>query len=176
MTKWRGNPPFLINLFTHNHPKRKIRKMCLYERILLNPKYLPNEKNGGLPPALRDRRTRYIRTGCGWCAECRKEIANNWKIRINEELKLNKNATMVTLTFSEESIRALEQEIITKKWKGINGTEIDVNMLAAYAVRMWSERWRKKRKKAPKHFLITELGENASERIHLHGIIWDTTE
>ena len=46
------------------------------------------------------------------------------------------------------------------------------NKAAAYAVRHWLERVRKKTKKSVKHWLITELGHKGTERIHLHGIIW----
>lgn len=150
--------------------------MCLYERKLLNPKYLPNEKNGGKPPICKDERTKYIAIGCGWCKECRKELANNWKARLFEEIKTNKNAVFVTLTFSSENLEKLKWEILLKRYKGIDGNEIDVNMLAGYAVRKWSERWRKKTKKAPRHWLITELGHQNTERIHLHGLIWGSKE
>ena len=39
-------------------------------------------------------------------------------------------------------------------------------------MRRFLERWRKKYKKSVKHWLVTELGHNGTERIHLHGIIW----
>ena len=40
------------------------------------------------------------------------------------------------------------------------------------AVRRFLERWRKKYKKSVKHWLVTELGHNGTERIHLHGILF----
>ena len=40
------------------------------------------------------------------------------------------------------------------------------------AVRRFLERWRKKYKKSVKHWLVTELGHQGTERIHLHGIIF----
>ena len=46
------------------------------------------------------------------------------------------------------------------------------NAIATKAVRRWLERYRKKNKKSFKHWLITELGHNNTERIHMHGIIW----
>ena len=46
------------------------------------------------------------------------------------------------------------------------------NAVATIAVRRFLERWRKKYKKSVKHFLITELGHNGTERIHLHGILF----
>lgn len=150
--------------------------MCLYEKKIQNIKYQPNKKNGGNAPPIKDLRLNTIKAPCGWCAECRKKLANDWRIRLTEEIKDDKRAIFVTLSFSPESISKIETEIYTKKWRGYETTDgaiyLDVNDLAAYAVRMWSERWRKYEKKAPKHFLVTELGHKNSERIHLHGLIW----
>lgn len=150
--------------------------MCLYQLKLRNPHYLPNEKNGGKAPICEDKRKLHILTSCGWCEECRKEIARNWKIRINEELKENKRVEMVTLTFSPQSIAKLEEEIFTKKYKGLERGDLEANILAAYAVRMFTERWRKKYGKVARHFFVTELGHENSERIHMHGFIWQTHE
>lgn len=140
---------------------------------MINPHYLPNEKNGGVVPTMADTRHLHIMVGCGWCKECRRAIANNWRIRMLEEYKENNQAEFVNLSFSKDSIIKLEQEIHEKKYKGIKGDELDVNILAAYAIRMFTERWRKKYKKAPRHWFVTELGHKNSERIHLHGIMWN---
>ena len=51
------------------------------------------------------------------------------------------------------------------------GYELD-NAIATKAVRRFLERWRKKYKKSVRHFLVTELGHEGTENIHLHGIIW----
>ena len=150
--------------------------MCLYEQRMKNPHYLTNEKNRGIIPTPEDIRHLHISVGCGWCEECRKKLANEWRIRLYEEYKENNKAEFVTLSFSPEGIRKLEEEIIEKKYKGIEGEEIDVNLLASYAIRMYTERWRKKYKTAQRHWIITELGHKNSERIHLHGIIWNTTD
>ena len=40
------------------------------------------------------------------------------------------------------------------------------------AVRRFLERWRKKYKKSVRHWLITELGHNGTNRVHLHGVIF----
>lgn len=150
--------------------------MCLYETKIKNPHYLANEKNKGVPPALHDRRLAYIGVGCGWCKECRKQVANGWRIRLLEEYKDNPRAEFVTLSFSPEAIKKLEKDIHTSGYKELNGNELDVNILASYAIRMWSERWRKKFKKANRHWIVTEIGHKNSERLHLHGIIWQTHE
>ena len=40
------------------------------------------------------------------------------------------------------------------------------------AIRRFLERWRKEYKKSVRHWLVTELGHNNTERIHLHGFIF----
>lgn len=145
---------------------------------MINPKYTINKKNKGIVPIPKDKRLKYIKTGCGWCKECRAKIARDWLIRLNEEIKTNKNAQFVSLSMSVDSIIQLEEDLYKTKYKGIseNIGETDVNILASFAIRRWTERWRKKNKKAPRHFLITELGHTNSERIHLHGLVWGDPE
>lgn len=155
----------------------KLIVMCIYEQKISNQKYEITKKNKGNVPECKDYRKLYINVGCGWCEECRKKIANDWKIRLTEEIKEEKNCIGITLSYSPENIEKLETEIYTKKYRGLEPDKngeimLDVNIMAAYSIRMWSERWRKKHKKAPKHWLVTELGHKNSERLHLHGIIW----
>lgn len=138
--------------------------MCLYPRLIKNPRYLPNKKNGGHPAKARDPRLLYVSVGCGNCIECRKQKARNWQIRLSQELQENPNAYFVTLTFSEEKLNWFQ---LTTK---------NENETATAAVRYFLERWRKKYKKSVKHWLITELGHDNTERLHLHGIIWCTNE
>lgn len=147
--------------------------MCLYQIKLRNPHYLANEKNNGIIPKPEDQRHLYINTNCGWCEECRKEIANEWRIRLQEEWHDNRRVQFVTLSYSPEAIEKLSKDIVRKHYKGLGEGEIDVNILAAYSIRMWGERWRKKYKKAPRKWLITELGHKGSERLHLHGMLWN---
>lgn len=137
--------------------------MCLYPRLIKNRRYLPNKKNGGVPPICDDHRKLYVAVGCGVCIECMKQKALQWKIRLNEELKVNKYAYYITFTFSPDSLRELmnEHEMTT-----------ECNAIAGIAIRRYLERWRKKYKKSQKHFFITELGHENSERIHLHGIVF----
>ena len=47
--------------------------MCISPRLKLNPKYLANSKNGGVPPPLIDERVKYVPIGCGVCYECLKQ-------------------------------------------------------------------------------------------------------
>lgn len=142
--------------------------MCLYPKLILNPKYKSNKKNGGNIPAVNDIRVKYVPIGCQRCIECKKKKAREWQIRLSEEIKTNKNGKFITLTFSNESIKKI---ICEQKLEHLEGYELD-NEIATKAVRLFLERWRKKYKKSLRHWLITELGHNGTENVHLHGIIF----
>lgn len=143
--------------------------MCLYPRIVVNKKYLRNKKNGGIAPVLRDKRHMYTSIGCGKCFECKRKIANDWRVRLLEEIKTNKNGKFVLLTFREDDLKNLYN--IVSFLTNYSGYELD-NAVAAYAMRRFLERWRKKFGKSVRHWFVTELGQNRTERLHLHGILW----
>lgn len=88
-------------------------------------------------------------------------------MRITEDIKENKIAKIVTLTFNTESLIELAKEC-----KGATGYELD-NQICKLAVKRWRERWRKKYKRSPRHWLITELGHGKTEHVHMHGIVWE---
>ena len=141
--------------------------MCLYPKLIMNKKYIPNKKNGGNAPMPQDIRTLYVPVSCGKCIECMKQKKRAWQIRMLEEIKTDKTGIFVTLTFSNEKLKELGKDVIKT-----NDEYIYNNQIATLAVRRFLERWRKKYKKSVKHFLITELGHQNTERIHLHGIIF----
>jgi len=149
--------------------KNKMLKMCLYPKLIKNPKYKPNKKNGGIPPWMTDIRTLLVPIGCQKCKECYKQKSNNWRIRLKEEIKVKDNgrAWFITLTLSTESLKELN-DYVDQKYKGY---EKD-NAIATIAVRRWLERWRKNHGKSIRHWLITELGEGTTEHLHIHGIVW----
>lgn len=136
--------------------------MCLYPKLIKNKKYLPNKKNNWNPPKIKDPRTAYITAACGKCLECRKQKQREWLVRMSEELRSEPNAYFMTLTFSEENYN---------KIKSICNSE-EENDIATKAIRLMLERIRKKTKKSVKHWFITELGHDNTERLHLHGIVW----
>lgn len=147
--------------------------MCLYPRLIDNRKYKSNKKNGGVIPAITDKRTTLVPVGCGKCMECKKKKGREWQVRLLEDIRHNKNGIFVTLTFSNESIKELG-----KLTGNLEGYERE-NEIAKIATRRFLERWRKKYKKSVRHWLVTELGHNGTENIHMHGIIWtdiDRTE
>nr|QJB21221.1 MAG: replication initiator protein [Microvirus sp.] len=137
--------------------------MCLYPKLIVNRKYISNIKNKGIVPELKDERTKYVPVGCGNCIECRRKKANEWKVRLNEELKINKG-TFVTLSFDEEKLDELCKELKVN----------ECNAVAKLAVKRFNERYRKQNKHAIRHWLISELGHNNTERLHIHGILFET--
>jgi len=143
--------------------------MCLYPKLIDNRKYKPTKKNGyNPPPKPQDQRVLYVPVGCGRCIECMKKKSNEWKVRLSEEIRVNNTGCFVTLTFSEESLNKIKSALDKTQYYSY---EID-NEIASYAVRHFTELWRKHHKKTIRHFLITELGHNGTERIHLHGILF----
>lgn len=126
---------------------------------------MANKKNGGRVPAVLDRRCTIVPVGCGKCMECRKQKAREWQVRLHEEIRDSEKGIFVTLTFSDESIIELGTG------EPLNGYDLD-NEIARKGVRRFLERWRKKYGKSVRHWLVTELGQNETERIHLHGLIW----
>lgn len=135
--------------------------MCLYPKIIKNPKYEPNKKNGYTKEIPKDYRMKYIPIACGKCIECRKKKIREWTIRLQWEEKYTKTkGRFITLTFSEEALDELEQE------------RQEPNEIAARAIKLFLKRWEKKFKKTLRHWLVTELGDEKTERLHLHGFIW----
>lgn len=149
--------------------------MCLYTRLIPNPRYKPNKKNGGKIPAVIDDRLLTVPINCGKCIECTKKKAREWQIRLQQDIRDYSQAQFVTLTLSNESYTKLYHEVHKNykhqpedKWSAYY---ID-NDIAKLAIRRFLERWRKKYKKSVRHWLITELGHKNTEHIHLHGIIY----
>lgn len=139
--------------------------MCLYPRFIRNKRYfqtISGKKKIYNEKLCDDYRKLYVPIGCGECLECRRQKSQAWRVRLLEELKVNKYAYFITLTFSNEELEKLCKETDT----------IECNAVATLAVRRFLERWRKTYKKSLRHWLITELGHENTERIHLHGIIF----
>lgn len=143
--------------------------MCLYPRLIKNPKYKRTKKNGGIIPPVTDQRVQYVPVGCNTCLECRKQNMRNWQIRLTEDIKEHKNGKFVTLTFNTKSlVKLLDDNPHIQELKGYDAD----NAIATRAMRLFLERWRKKYKKSLRHFFVTELGHGQTEHIHLHGIVW----
>lgn len=149
--------------------------MCLYPQLIKNPKYKENKKNGGRIPPVLDKRVLWVPIGCGQCMECRGQKKREWQVRLQEDIKKHTNGKFITLTFSNESIAKLATN--TEGLKRLNrvtiakGYDLD-NEICIAALRLFNERWRKKHNEALRHFMVTELGHNGTENVHMHGIVW----
>lgn len=158
--------------------------MCLYPKLIPNPKYKANQKNNGIVPECKDLRLKVVAIGCSNCMECTKQKASSWKSRLSYELTKG-IPKWVCLTFSNESIRVItakgkakirENKIsVVKPISELQGYERD-NAIAKQGVRWFLERWRKKFGVSLKHWFVTELGHNGTENIHLHGFVWTNEE
>lgn len=144
--------------------------MCLYPKLIFNQKYWPNKKNGGIVPEIKDKRVLKVPVGCGRCIECKKQKARQWTVRLSEEIR-HKEGVFVSMTWSNESYTELDKLIDPI----IEGYERD-NAIATLGVRRFLERFRKENKVSCKHWLVTELGQEGTENIHVHGIIWASRE
>jgi len=112
--------------------------MCLYPRLIRNRKYTPNKKNGGIVPEVKDKRVLSVPVGCGKCLECRRQKSRQWQVRLQEDIRVNKNAKFVTFTFSERELQKLDNEI-----EGLSGYDRD-NEICRLAVRRFTERYKSK--------------------------------
>lgn len=147
--------------------------MCLYPKLILNKKYTANKSNKGVIPTMEDPRAKYVPIGCGKCMECMRQKARKWQIRLMEEIRTDKRGKFVTFSFSDQSLIDLEKEL--KLPENLDSYTRD-NKIATLAVKRFRERWRKKYGVSIKHWLCTELGQNSTERLHIHGIVWITAK
>jgi len=156
--------------YTTAEDTHKNRHMCLYPNLIKNRKYTVTKKNGGNVPPITDPRVQYVPVGCGKCMECRKQKARQWQLRLTEDIKTNKNAKFIALTFDEKQLTTLYDHVKFRQ-PHLQGYDID-NEIAILAVRRFLERWRKEYKTSLRHWLVTELGHEGTEHLHLHGIVW----
>lgn len=147
--------------------------MCLYPKLITNPKYKATKKNKGQVPPLTDARVKWVPIGCQNCMECKKKKAREWNLRLQEDIKHNKDAKFITLTLSNWNYKVLRRYTQIHKIKTNDEYLID-NQIATIAIRRFLERWRKKYKKSLRHWAITELGHNGTENIHIHALVWTT--
>ena len=146
--------------------------MCLYPRQMINRRYVKTKKNEGIIPPLDDSRKMYVAVGCGECMECRKKKANEWAVRLKEEMRSQKmKAYFLTWTFNEQSLCDLKK-VLRDEGCMYDGWKLE-NEVCRLAMRRYLERWRKKYKKSLRHWCVTEKGQTNTERIHMHGIVWN---
>lgn len=141
---------------------------CINSKVIENPHYKPNAGNGFVKQTPRDRRLGGVEIPCGYCEWCVRRRRNEWKQRITEEAIKSPfgYGYFITLSLSEESMDELIEAA---------GSD-EVNECAKVAVRRFTERWRKKWGKAPRHWMVAEIGSKRTERLHFHGLLWCSKE
>ena len=103
--------------------------MCLYPKLIKNRRYVPNKKNGGVPPQCPDQRLLYVTAACGKCMECRQQKQRQWLVRMSEELRQEPNAYFITLTIDDKSYSELSNTCKSE----------DENTIATKAIRLMLE-------------------------------------
>ena len=93
--------------------------MCLYPKLIPNPKYRTSKKRGYYKPSPHDARLNYVPVACGKCYECRKKKVREWRIRLAEEIRHSKSY-FITLTIDNDSLEILKNEL---EIKSINSPE-----------------------------------------------------
>ena len=121
--------------------------MCLYPKLIKNPKYKVNKKNGGIIPAVIDNRVLYVPIQCNNCMECKRKKAREWTVRLIDDIKDYTDGKMITLTFSNQSIQKLIKQC---DLQNLTGYALD-NQIATRAVHYFRERWREKFGKSIRH-------------------------
>ena len=121
--------------------------MCLYPKLIPNPKYKANKKSGGNIPPVIDDLVKLVPIGCQECIECRKQKAREWQVRLHEDIKTHRNGKFITLTFNTESLQKLafevnhikeDEGVYTERKNKLSGYELD-NAIAVLAMRRFLE-------------------------------------
>ena len=136
---------------------------CLVPRMIVNPRYrkiapdrhyfLYNDIDGLYP-----KKDYYIQIPCNRCVNCFKKYMSQWRTRLLYELLYYSRAQIsrtyfVTLTL--EPKHYTEKKPLLKKY-----------------IRQFLEHVRYKTTRSPRHFIVTERGEDKN-RLHFHAIFFD---
>ncbi len=142
---------------------------CLNPYSMINPRYTSKAR---CKTNLDDFRSKigdpdaypldyYITVPCGLCAGCMKDKSRNWRVRLLMEHRYGNhtNCIFCTLTISPEH----EEKYFD------SGRSCLSRLIRSFLDRL---RYYTRDRKTPKHWFVTELGEEHG-RLHFHGFIWD---
>lgn len=132
---------------------------CLIDPVIINRKYVKiAEENNEDVDQYSNREDYYVHVPCGRCINCISSYMTMWRNRLMLEYEYmscdaRDNSYFITLTFRDAVLNLRDFDLSTIK-------------------RRFIDRIRKKAGSSPRHWLITEYGENTF-RLHLHGIFFD---
>lgn len=161
--------------------------MCLYPQRIKNRKYIPNKKNNFTPRPVPEGVSLYVDVPCRNCMECRKQRANDLKIRMSEEIRVRTDGKFINPTFNDEAYEKLKKKVLenqentikylskkekrTINYEPISGYELD-NAIFNLAFKLFRDRYRKQYNENLRLYVIPEIGKTNTERLHGHGIIF----
>lgn len=105
-----------------------------------------------------DRDDFYIDVPCGRCINCLRSRQTHWRIRLLEEYKYMSSDARANSFFVTLTIAPKYYDLILKEPQKY--------------IRRFLDRVRKKCGKSPRHFIVTEFGEN-TDRYHFHALFFD---
>lgn len=111
-----------------------------------------------------------IAVPCGRCEACIHSAAQEWRVRINEEFKVSKNALFFTLTYQDDKIP------IVPSWT-FDGEQVFICSVRKRDVQLFLKRLREEFRKIDKncklrYYIVSEYGPR-TKRPHYHGVIFN---
>lgn len=109
---------------------------------------------------------RFITVPCGKCAACIVSSANEWRVRLQEELAASSTAYFVTLTYDDS-------HLFFQKCAVSDGVSASLPVVSKYDIQCFFKRLRKHLKGTKiRYFLVSEYGPSTL-RPHYHCIIFN---
>lgn len=111
-----------------------------------------------------------IAVPCGKCEACVHSSAQEWRIRIEEEFKVSRNALFFTLTYDDDSVPIV-------KSRSFDGESVIVRSVSKRDVQLFLKRLRESFRKIDKnsklrYYIVSEYGPRTL-RPHYHGILFN---
>lgn len=136
------------------------RITCLHPRVIVNRRYTSQEVPSWNFAGLADY---YLQVPCGRCYLCKKRLANDWRVRLEMEMRTTRthklNGSQVprviftTLTIAEEHYT-------------------DDDRYFAEYFRKFRDNYRKRYGISPRYYAITDRGSQFA-RLHIHMLLFD---
>lgn len=146
---------------------------CFKPIHILDPDWVHYLSEHGIEPfelSPSIRRLHEISVPCGRCEACLQSVANEWRIRIQEEFYVSQNALFFTLTYQDDKVPIL------KSWNAYD-EQVFVRSVCKRDIQLFLKRIREEiRKEFPhcklRYYICSEYGPSTF-RPHYHGILFN---
>lgn len=143
---------------------------CFHPIFIDNPEWLLYEERGICPPVGCNRK---ISVPCGYCEACVYNNAQEWRVRLEEELSSSSSAYFITLTYSND---ALPIGVCTNSF----GDKYYAPQVSKRDVQLFIKRLRfaledKFKCQGLRYYIVSEYGPRTL-RPHYHGILFNVPQ